>query len=233
MRHLLFLDCYVEDDATPTWGPVLAAAGRPVTAVRVARDGSLPDPSRFAGVLMSGSAACLPDGVPWAPRLLRWMDGVLDANVPYLGVCWGHQVLGEVLGGSGTVVKRDAPEVGVRTVRVLDPSDPLLGTMPPAFDVMISHEDEVAFAPAGTSVIASSQACPIHGLRVDGRDAWGVQFHAEMARVEVAALLGRRARRHPELGLDPSEELVRYDGAPPVRDRMFRAFFDMVDAREG
>jgi len=233
-RPVLLLDAYVEDDIQVSWGPAMALARRPVHRVGVARGEPLPDDlGAFAAVLVSGSAACLPDGVPWIDPVLPFVRRVVDQGVPMLGVCFGHQVLAEALGGAGSVAKMGTPEVGVRTIEVLDGRDPLLGGFGPRFDVMVSHEDEVPVpVPSGLTVIARSVACDVHGVRVEDRPVWGVQFHSEMPRSEVVGLLHRRARRSPEMGLDPAQELARYDATPSTRDALFGRFFSLVDGLE-
>lgn len=232
-RPLLLLDAYLEDDPRPSWSPLVERAGRDVEWVRVA-DGAAPSwPLRsYAAVIQTGSAACLPDGVPWAPAVLPLLREVVDRSIPYLGVCWGHQALAEALGGPGTVVKRPLPEVGVRPVRRAAQPDPVLDALPAVFDVMISHEDEIGALPAGLVALAASEGCATQAVRVVDRPAWGVQFHPEMGRSEAAGLLARRARRHPELGLVLEDELARYDAAPRVGPALFDAFFREVGRRE-
>lgn len=231
MRPLLLIDAYVEDDARPTWAPYLTGGGRPLQIVRVARGEALPtDPTAYAAVVQTGSAACLPDGVDWAPGVLRFLSDVVARDVPYLGVCWGHQLLAAAVGDASAVRKMARPEVGVLPVTVHDPGDALLSALPPQFPVMISHEDEVAApVPAGLEIVASSEACPVHALRVPGQRQWGVQFHAEMPRHEVEALLHRRSRRHPELGLDVPAALAAWEAAPRLAPRLFGRFLALVD----
>ncbi len=219
-KPILLLDCYVDPEGGAgnytRW-----MEDRSVEVVRPTRARPPVDPTAYSGVVVSGSAACLPDGVPWAAPVIELVRRTVVAGVPYLGVCFGHQLLGEALGGDGNVRKMGRPEVGWKDVDVDDPADPLLGDLAPRFRIFISHEDEVGVAPDGVTVIARSADCAVQAMRVEGRRAWGVQFHAEMGLDEARALLHRRATKHPELGLDPAAELGLAETADDVAPELF------------
>lgn len=205
-KPILILDCYVDPEGGA--GNYLRwLDGRPTTVVRPTREPPPPDPRSFAGVIVTGSSACLSDGVPWAGPVMEFARRSVDADVPYLGVCFGHQLLAEAVVGPGTVRKMERPEVGWKEVRVEDPDDPLLGPLAPSFLVFLSHEDEVGSV-GSLRGMARSDDCAFAALRVPGRRAWGVQFHAEMNLAEATYVLHGRVRKHPELALDAEAELA-------------------------
>jgi len=141
-------------------------------------DEALPDPVSFAGIVVTGSAASVTERAPWMLRAEDFLRTAVAADVPVLGICFGHQLLAQALGGSvarnplgreiGTV-KLEATEHAV--------ADPLFDGLPPSFSVNVSHVDTVERLPPGSTVLSSTSGERHAAFRV-GR-AWGVQFHPE------------------------------------------------------
>jgi GMP synthase-like glutamine amidotransferase len=104
---------------------------------------------------------------------------------PYLGICLGHQLLAEALGGK--VGRMAMPEVGV-TKTALTPDgrvDPLFSGFDPDLQAFQWHGAEVQTLPEDGVILAANAACPIQAMRVGDR-AWGIQFHVEMTPTTVA-----------------------------------------------
>ncbi|MGH6918530.1 MAG: type 1 glutamine amidotransferase, partial [Geminicoccaceae bacterium] len=133
-------------------------------------------------------------------------EAVVDRAMPYLGICLGHQLLADALGG---VVRPAArPEVGVFEI-ALTPAGirhALLDGLPQRPRVLQWHAAEVIEPPAGAKVLASSRDCCVQAIAV-GERALGLQFHSEVDHptVEgwlaipdnVAALVRRRGPDGP------------------------------------
>lgn len=106
-------------------------------------------------------------------------EAVLERGMPYLGLCLGHQLLGAALGGR--VGKMRAPEVGILDVELTPDgrADPLFAGIAPRHAALQWHGAEVAEAPDGAVVLASSPVCAIQAMRV-GPYAYGIQYHVEI-----------------------------------------------------
>jgi len=146
--------------------------------------GELPDGFAFDGVVVTGSRASVYWDREWIGHLKRWVREAVAAGVPALGVCYGHQLLADVLGGR--VEPMDEYEIGYRTVQQ-DGENRLLDGVTDDFTVFTTHSDRVVDAPPGATVFARNDY-GIHGFR-KGR-AFAVQFHPEYD-METAATVTR------------------------------------------
>lgn len=229
---LLIVDCYL-DEAGGTSNFARQLGTRTWCSVRPTRT-PLPEiDTRWSAVLITGSGACLANGYEgeglrsgWTQELIEWVKKVVHANIPLLGVCFGHQVIGAAFGGG--VRKGNPPEVGFKEIQVIK-DDPLLKPLQPSFTCFVSHEDEVASA-GSLEVLAYSADCAIQAVRVPGYSAWGVQFHAEMLLEEVRGLLQYRKSKHTMLDIDVDEECQKSHEAPNIAPILFGRFLELVDA---
>lgn len=135
-----------------------------------------PDLHDFDGVIMTGSAAMVGDDHAWI-RLAKKMVGqcIMD-DIPYLGVCFGHQILGSVCGA------RVGPNPNGRrngtTLVEIQRHAPIFERMPQKFHAQVSHRDAVLEDSPEFHVIATAAHDPRHAIQV-GAHAFGVQFHPE------------------------------------------------------
>jgi GMP synthase (glutamine-hydrolysing) len=138
-----------------------------------ANDGDLPAAFEFDGVVVTGSSASVYWDEPWIDALVDWTREAIDRGVPCLGVCFGHQVVAEALGG--TVENMGEYEIGYRQIERVGDSR-LLAGLDDRFTVFTTHQDAVTELPPGAEPIAENEYGN-HGFRTG--HVFTVQFHPE------------------------------------------------------
>jgi GMP synthase (glutamine-hydrolysing) len=147
--------------------------------VRRAPNGDLPASAMgYDRIVVSGSVTSANETAPWIDRLLAFIRSAVDAGKPFLGVCYGHQMLARALGGASAVRSSETPEFGWSRIQVTGKS-PLLKGLPQEFHSFSSHCDEVAQLPPGAQPFARSERCAIQGFALSDKPAFGIQFHPE------------------------------------------------------
>lgn len=173
---------------------------------------------------------------PWlAPEkkvIGRW---VKELGKPFLGICLGHQLLADSVGGG--VARMAAPEVGICDVALTEEgrADPLFAELGPILGCLNWHGAEVSLLPADAVVLASNPACAVQALRV-GDAAYGLQFHGELTaemvqdwgkipayREDLERVLGEGARERLER--DAAAHLPKFNSAARV---LYNNFISIV-----
>jgi len=107
--------------------------------------------------------------------------GIFELGVPILGICYGIQLFGHLLGGR--TAKSDHREYGRGTLTVKKPGR-LFAGVPRCFRVWNSHGDRVIRLPPGFKAIGVTENSPFAAIEDRARSFYGIQFHPEVSHTE-------------------------------------------------
>jgi GMP synthase (glutamine-hydrolysing) len=139
--------------------------------------GEFPETLEADAVVVTGSEFHVYDRQPWQGQLKMMLQHALASDVPVLGICYGHQLLADVLGG--TVKPMKQREMGYREIEVVDRGErEVFDGVDRTFMSFTSHEDHVSVMPEDTTVLARNERCA-QAFEAAVLPAVGVQFHPE------------------------------------------------------
>ncbi len=154
--------------------------------VRRAPERDLPDVhEEYDCVIASGSKTSAMDESVWVQELVAFIARWTAAKKPFLGICFGHQMLARALGG--VVGPSSTPEFCISDVYVTNPSELAFG-LESSFSVVNAHAQCVQSLPPGMEKIFETAHCPLAGMRMVGAPIFSVQFHPERAKYDFPSL---------------------------------------------
>ena len=103
---------------------------------------------------------------------------IFKLGIPILGICYGLQVMSEMLGGN--VICPEKKEYGLQNIEIVDRSSALFSSVSDNSQVWMSHGDSVEKIPEGFSITAITPTCPVTAIEDKKRKFYGVQFHPEV-----------------------------------------------------
>lgn len=194
--------------------------------VRRAPQHDLPEnPAPYDGIIVSGSKTSILDQAPWINELEIFIRSAVEQGKPYLGVCYGHQILVRSLAGMDAVGKSSTPEIGWSQIQLIADS-PLTQGLPRTFYTFSSHFEEVRKLPSGMKCLANSKDCQIQAYQLENQPIYGIQFHPEKLPADAERTLQRRKKEGtPKTLLNPTRGLELYNSR--IGETIFKNFLEM------
>jgi GMP synthase (glutamine-hydrolysing) len=167
----------------------------------------------------------------WSERVAAWLPGLVEREIPLLGICYGHQLLAYAMGGE----VGDNPnglEFGTVEVQLEEEAarDLLLTGFGTSIRVHLSHTQSVLRLPERAQRLASS-GMDRNQAYVIGNAAWGVQFHPEFDADIVRAYIAQFKEQLHKEGKNP-QQLAANCTDTPVGPQILRRFRAIVEERE-
>jgi GMP synthase (glutamine-hydrolysing) len=172
---------HIDIEGPGTLGDFLKSQGEPFGILELGSGEKLPaDPKMFKAVVVLGGPMNVDEEglYPFLKPENDFIHKVLKAEIPFLGICLGSQLLAKAAGAR--VVKSPVKEIGWYQIQLTaeGKKDPLFSGFRPEDPIYHWHGDMFQI-PSNGHLLASAQGCPHQALKV-GKNAYGLQFHVEV-----------------------------------------------------
>jgi len=191
----------IAGDYDVLFGRVLERDDTEVTYIDGRAD-ELPDHGEQDGWVIPGSRQSVYDDDPWIGRLESWTAEALERRTPLAGVCFGHQMVGRIMGAP---VEKFAGgwNIGAIDYEVHDQPG-WVDEVPERYRLIASHQDQVLELPDGARLLATGDRCKVAGYTVDDH-VLCVQGHPEFVPDLAGSLYRSRVER---IGADAVDEAL-------------------------
>lgn len=151
------------------------------------------------GWLITGSKFGAYEDLPWIPPLEEFICTAYSRNIPIVGICFGHQILAQALGGE--VKKFDGGwSVGIVEYNLEGHEEPV--------PLYAWHQDQVVTLPKDASVAGSTTFCQYAALAY-GNKAYSLQPHPEFTAPFFNKLFAARKEGLPQIAIEQAQESVK------------------------
>ncbi len=180
-------------------GEILEEQGIAYQVVQVAEE-RIPDPTNYSAIIAFGGTQHVYDEKQYAfsAREESIIREAIEHDIPYLGVCYGSQLLAHVLGGQVTRMK--VADVGFLRVHFTEEgkADPLYAGFTDTLQGYQWHDDTFDVPPEGIQLARNEQG--EHQAFRFGRRAYGIQSHIEITPEMMDSWLASFSEEKDKLG---------------------------------
>ncbi|SMQ72941.1 GMP synthase - Glutamine amidotransferase [Devosia lucknowensis] len=207
------------------FGRMFASSGRDfeLDVIDVLGGQALPDPAGLEAIAITGSSAGVYEDHAWLPPLRSFIRDAYAAATPMVGICFGHQVMADALGGD---VRKSEKGWGLGRHTYDVVSRPaFLADIPASVNVVCSHQDQVITPPAEADVILASEFTPNAGLYYRNGAALSFQPHPEFLDDYGSALIELRKGRAGDDVLETARQTMSKPSDSDLLVKSIAAFF--------
>lgn len=124
------------------------------------------------GIILTGSLDSVNDNYKWIEEELSFIGDAINREIPILGICFGHQLLGKYFGVN---IERKAFKGGSIEIKLVQNDVLFKGVT--NFKVPVSHGEHVSEIPNNFELLATSDYCKIQAMKHKDLAVYGIQFH--------------------------------------------------------
>ena len=152
----------------------------------------------YAGFLSTGSPDSVYDDFTWINTYKSFTHKLFLNGHKHVGICFGHQMIAEALGGKVEKSERDWG-IGIKRFQINSSTPWMNDEKLENYNLITSHQDQVVKLPENTKVISGNDHCPV-GIFTIGDHVLGIQQHPEFTKeYHIASINSRRNIIKPEL----------------------------------
>lgn len=153
------LNCYADEPKSAPSAGYFSDIVKNTTVINTCYNEKIENINDYDGYIISGSRSCHEDKISWITDLKEIVKQIHDKNIPCLAVCFGHQVVAQMFGG--TTVRNETGEEGFLDVPTKRGEGivKLFAGLPNPVKVYQSHYDAVLKAPPGSIQVINNEKC--------------------------------------------------------------------------
>lgn len=199
-----------------------------VNICKVYQGEQLPPPASINAIIITGSASMVTDKDDWSIKTQYWLEKTLVFKIPVMGICYGHQLLVDLLGGyvDNNPLGR---YLGSATVCLTSSAqdDPIFASKKTQNTVYVSHVQRALKLPDGALNLGYAEHDECHMFRY-GSCVWGVQFHPEWTYDITRCYIEQRKASLLKEGLNPDVMIRALQPEAPEGKVWLQRFANMV-----
>ena len=184
-NHLMIIDPAVVRPAIESFNRISSIASYPITyhlPALYGTDSIKSFNSNLRGIIILGSAASVNESNNWQNDLSEIVINAASKNIPLLGICYGHQLIGHIFGGKVGPLWSGEKKQGKRIVKL---EKTHLWGKPKSGPILYSHQDGIIKMPPGFDIIGKSELVSIDAIASTTKPIWGFQTHIEATQAFV------------------------------------------------
>ncbi len=193
----------------------LGIASSQTKVIHVYNNENFPNYEEIAGIIITGSPAMVTEGHSWCQKTQQWLKQFVNSSLPILGVCYGHQLLAKVLGGS-VQWNSNGREIG--QVEVLLTEDAyndklfadLVNCSNSPIKLQATHQQAVTYLPEKVKILGQTQLDAHHCFCYNNH-IWGMQFHPEFTPEIIKDYIKLRYDEVKKEGLNPDQLIAEVE----------------------
>lgn len=185
-------------------------------------DNVFPAVDDYDAFVVTGSKHSVYDPMEWIENLKTLTREAFEKEKKYLGICFGHQMIAESLGGK--VSKAEIGFlIGIHSFEIFHyPS--WMNQKPPTYNVLMLCQDQVSKLPPHAQVLAESPTCPT-GMMTIKKHILGIQGHPEFTKTYNQDVFESRVDRIGTAKVKRAQESLQGD---PDTDWLHTVIIDFL-----